>query len=215
MPVVVQDPFNAAASSDTLYKAIADHDIERVKAHLAAGANVDEPGPAAIALLMRAAMNGAMDILQLLCNEGAKRDIEDLNGNTALMHAVWKKHVDAARLLIKEGASIDATNHGGSTALMIAAWTGQDDMTTALIELGASLDKTDNSGKSALDLAEEKERGTASILKGALVARDEAVQAAATAVSEEAIRAVVADRQHILRQHAPRLRFKPRSKRSP
>ncbi len=64
--------------------------------------------------------NGGFYYIKLLLDDKADVNIQDDNGNTALIWAVKCKNIDIARLLIKYNANIDIANNENCTALIAA-----------------------------------------------------------------------------------------------
>ncbi len=73
---------------------------------------------------------------KLLINKGAKLDIQNRLGNTALMDAVHNTEI--AKILIDKGAKIDLQNIGGETALMLAA-AKYPEVVKLLLDKGANI----------------------------------------------------------------------------
>jgi len=65
--------------------------------------------------LMEAANGGFVDVVQLLCDQGAVLDVADLDGSTALIYATIKKHIEVMSYLIGRGAKLETTNKKGQT----------------------------------------------------------------------------------------------------
>lgn len=100
-----------------------------------------------------------------LLGKGAKADVRDLKGNTALLHAAQIGFAEGAQLLLKVRASVDLANSAGETPLIRAVQNRDPVMTRILITAGANPAKTDRlAGMSALDYAQRDPRGAA-ILK--------------------------------------------------
>ena len=91
---------------------------------------------------------------KLLIAKGAKMDIQDKLGNTALMDAVHNTEI--AKILIDKGAKIDIQNSGGETALMLAACK-YPEVVKLLLDKGANIllrqDAKHNFTPNALDRA--------------------------------------------------------------
>ena len=56
--------------------------------------------------LISAAINGDIEVVRILCENGAQLDIEDNNGNTALKIASRRDHYDIVRILCENGADV-------------------------------------------------------------------------------------------------------------
>ncbi len=86
-----------------------------------AGSNVNQADKRGVTPLMWAAIQGDMDMLQLLIESGAAVNSEDqIMHMTALMHAAYVDRLGAVRLLIEKGADITRQDKEGSTALIHA-----------------------------------------------------------------------------------------------
>mmetsp|Transcript_8009 Transcript_8009/g.26628 ORF Transcript_8009/g.26628 Transcript_8009/m.26628 type:complete len:164 (-) Transcript_8009:51-542(-) len=70
--------------------------------------------------LRGAAMNGHLEVCQLLLAAGADPSQPSNGGRTPLMGAVRGGFVDVARLLVEHGADVSAVNSFGETALSLA-----------------------------------------------------------------------------------------------
>jgi ankyrin repeat protein len=134
--------------------------VKMARALLAAKANPDLQGE-----FEQAAIHHAIkfpEILELLLKTGLNIDIQDQDGETALMRAakVWgdEHSILAVEPLLKAGADPNVRDSMGRTSLMYATyhstWTPQHTQNVrALIAAGADLDAVDNKGKTALDQA--------------------------------------------------------------
>lgn len=103
--------------------------------------------------LMSAAMAGALAVVQVLLDKGAKTDKADSSGETALSFAVKSDHFDIAEALIKAGANVNQANNEGTTAVLFAARNGNIGMIELLIGHGGDILHTDAYGRSALMFA--------------------------------------------------------------
>jgi ankyrin repeat protein len=63
-----------------------------------------------------AAYEGSVAFCSLLVSKGARLDLQDINGNTALARASMRGHEQVCILLIKQGARIHVKNNEGQTA---------------------------------------------------------------------------------------------------
>jgi ankyrin repeat protein len=91
---------------------------------------------------------------KILIDRGAKIDLQDKLGNTALMDAVHNTEI--AKILIDKGAKMDIQNLGGETALMLAA-AKYPQVVKLLLDKGANIllrqDAKHNFTPNALDKA--------------------------------------------------------------
>ena len=109
-----QDPEGALRS------AALDGNIEAVKRHLAAGANVNAPNTYGWTALYWASSRGHKEIVELLIANGADVNAKDDDGNTPLHLAAGASHKEIAELLIAEGAEVNAKTKRGETPLDLA-----------------------------------------------------------------------------------------------
>ena len=87
----------------------------------------------------------------LLLRGGAEVNLQNGDGNTALMLAAGNGHERVVDLVIRRGAEINVQNNDGGTALMFAAPPYQH-----LLQAGADTAARSASGKTALQWAKEK-----------------------------------------------------------
>lgn len=103
--------------------------------------------------------------MSFLLARGAKVDLRDNAGNTALMLATQLGFVEGAQLLIKNKALVDLANDSGETPLIRAVQLRSTAMVQLLMNAGASPTKADTvAGMSARDYAARDQRG-ATILR--------------------------------------------------
>ncbi|GBG33918.1 Ankyrin repeat and KH domain-containing protein 1 [Hondaea fermentalgiana] len=96
---------------------------------------------------------GQPAIAQWLIKRGAKIDLQQNGGWTALMIACCYDQPDTAQMLIERGAKIDLQEKEGCTALMIACRNAQPAIAQWLIERGAKIDLQNKKEWTALMLA--------------------------------------------------------------
>lgn len=113
------------------------------------------------ALMLASAMCQEKAVRKLL-DWGARVDLKDKNGDSALMGAasafcLWKRGQTAQtaiiRLLIRHGADPNVRDNLGQTPLMAVTSYGNVASLTMLLKLGASPEARDLAGKAALDYA--------------------------------------------------------------
>jgi len=91
-----------------------------------------------------------LEIKKLILS-GADMNIQDDNGNTALIKALDSDYVDIAKLLIAAGtADVNIQNKTGNTALIWAAIKGYKEIVKLLIKSGADVNIKNNFGDTAL-----------------------------------------------------------------
>ena len=102
----------------TLRKACKKGDIEAVKQHLAAGADVNAGGVFGKTPLHLAALNDHKEIAELLIAKGADVNAKQaVEGETPLHLATWDGYKEIAELLINNGADVNAKDEDGRTPL--------------------------------------------------------------------------------------------------
>ncbi len=103
--------------------------------------------------------------LSFVLGKGAKPDLRDGQGNTALFHAAQLGFVEGAQLLLKARAGVDVANNSGETPLIRAVQNRDAGMVRLLLGAGANPAKVDRlAGLSARDYAARDNRAAA-ILK--------------------------------------------------
>lgn len=89
-------------------------------------ANSDTPANAAADQLVRAAAQGALDVVQRLLEESPRCHVDvRSNGKTALQVASHQGHVAIVRLLLRAGASVNVSDTDGDSCLHYAAFGNQ------------------------------------------------------------------------------------------
>jgi O-acetyl-ADP-ribose deacetylase (regulator of RNase III) len=140
--------------TDMLFKAIADHDREKVKALLTQGADIEaQDRIMGKRPLIVAALLGYREITELLLAHGADLQGTDDFGMTALHWAAQFGRSNIAELLISRGADIQAPNKEGWTPLFSAAANGQKKAAELMIAHGAEVNRRDLSGLTPLHVA--------------------------------------------------------------
>ena len=105
----------------TLRKACKKGDIEAVKQHLAAGADVNAGGVFGKTPLHLAALKDHKEIAELLITNGADLNAEDeMNGMIPLHNAAGRGYNEIVKLLIAKGADVNAKFDNGDTPLDMA-----------------------------------------------------------------------------------------------
>jgi hypothetical protein len=99
----------------------------------------------------------AAEIFRLLIAHGAKVDLLDSEGMSALMYAARNESPALLRLLITHKADVDLQAKNGRTALMEAVDVGETENVKLLLEAGANVDLKDEDDGSALSLCTDSE----------------------------------------------------------
>lgn len=123
-----------------------------------AGADVDAVvNGFGVTPLQWAAMEGREPRIRALLAAGARLEVRDGAGRTALHYAETDEEV--AALLLRAGADPDAFDIDGRTPLMEACAYGERRLAELLLDAGASPAMRDGAGESALSMALEHVRG--------------------------------------------------------
>ena len=126
--------------------------LEAVKQHLAAGADVNAKDGGGWTLLLQAVAGGHKEIVELLIDNGADVNGKDKLGWTPLFYAAFSGRTEVAELLIAEGVDVNAKDNLGT--LRYAASGGQKETVKLLIANGADVyAKGGGNGTTPLDMA--------------------------------------------------------------
>ena len=131
----------------SIHKSATDGNIEAVKQHLAAGAEVNAKDEDGWTPLHLAAEEGHKETLKLLIDKGADVHAGDKDGDSPLAWAVYSNHMDIVKLLIAAGADVNVKNNKyGWTPLYSAAGGGHKKISELLIDKGADVNAKDDTG---------------------------------------------------------------------
>ena len=114
------------------YNAAKEGKVNRVKAMLANGVNVNAKNPSGRTALMGAAYYGNRKIVRELIVEGVDVNQADEQGKTALMLAVANQRLDVVEDLLYAGADVKLEDKNKNTALKIAEKTKNKELTKLL-----------------------------------------------------------------------------------
>jgi len=87
-------------------------------------------------------------------------NIQDTNGNTALMLASWEGHVDSVEMLLNADADPNIQNDDGNTALINASYRKRVDILAMLLNAGADPTIRNDEGQTALSVTDDQEIST-------------------------------------------------------
>lgn len=161
---VVAMPAQGQSFSDgfTFLKAVKDRDGAKAESMLAgSGSTVINSkdagdGQSALHIVIR---GRDRPWLGFLLSKGARPDLQDKSGNTALALASQLGWEEGAEVLLRVGASVDLPNNRGETPLMFAVRSRNPEIVRLLLSKGADPKRTDNvAGYSALDYAKQDPR---------------------------------------------------------
>jgi ankyrin repeat protein len=130
-------------------------DVEKL---VKGGVDVDWQDDKGDTALMKAAVEGFWDVVDVLLSHKADPNIQNNSGETALILATSysdENYPKIIELLSSHGADLNLKNSEGQTALMIAARDGKLECAKLLVKNGANLRERDGMGAnwSALDYA--------------------------------------------------------------
>jgi len=115
---LTQLPSMAAEETVDIWTAAWKGNVEVVNQHLAAGTDVNAKAPKiGVTPLMAAAISGQSDAATLLLTKGAKPDIKNNEGSTALHMAAFFGHIQIVQTLVAKGADVNVVNDRSETPL--------------------------------------------------------------------------------------------------
>jgi fucose 4-O-acetylase-like acetyltransferase len=101
-----------------LHEAVMQGNMQAIKQHINAGANLDEKDPSGgSSPLITAAVFGKMEIALALIDAGADVNFQNNEGSTPLYTAAFFCRTEIVENLLANGADVSIKNHAGSTAL--------------------------------------------------------------------------------------------------
>lgn len=115
-------------------------DATAVANALDAGANILETDEYGFNPLIEAAICQKNDIATLLIDRGAKIDMPDLTGRTALHWAADNHNMEQCRLLLQQGANPNSYNSSAQPVLVYPLLRGHQELKRLLYKHGASLE---------------------------------------------------------------------------
>jgi ankyrin repeat protein len=101
-------------------------------------------------LLITAAREGQLDVIQRLMSEGFDVDCELKYGSSALMIAASRGHNDIVRVIAGAGGKVNRRNKFGISPLSEAADRGHHTVLRTLVEFGADVNMLHNNGGTAI-----------------------------------------------------------------
>lgn len=177
-------PLYAGADTyDDMMNAVKLGDTPAVVALLKRGVDVDTTDREGNSLLMLAARDGRLELVDIFLGQRPKVNFRNSAGDTALrlaafnghqaivekliaagahvnmsgwtplIYAAFNGHTEIARILMKAGAQVNAASENGMTALMAAARGGHLATAKALLDAQADPNRKTDSGETALDIA--------------------------------------------------------------
>lgn len=120
--------------------------------------NINQQNEQKRTALMTSCLLGHVNKVDALIEAGARSNIQDMEGNTALIEAINSKNKSVLEKILRLNPDINQCNHNQETALMIAVQqkTPVDDMIKQLLDAGADPEMLDAEKKSAWLIAKQK-----------------------------------------------------------
>lgn len=144
-------------SSDNIYWAASDNNIDDIYHFYRLGVNIDAVKPSLIgnqgSPLHFAAKKDSVEAAEFLLELGADTHIRDSSGNTALHVAAKYNSFNVATALLNKGIRINEVNDRKETALLIAARRGHFEVIEVLVQYGPDLGIRNRDGKTAREIA--------------------------------------------------------------
>ena len=123
-----------------VHKAAVNGNLNRVKALVNAGENVNGRSRYNMTGLMAASGEGHLNVVKYLVEHGANVNARGVEGVTALMIAAQEGYLAIVKYLVEHGANVNARTHDGQTALVFATVkTGHLAIVKYLVEHGANV----------------------------------------------------------------------------
>jgi ankyrin repeat protein len=171
VPVAEAAKIGPPTAKESIHRAAETGNIEAVKQHLAAGADVNAGrSDGGGTPLHFAAGWGHKEIAELLIEKGADLNAKSeglyMHGWTPLHCAALSGHKEIVELLIAKGADINAKNRGEYTSFHFAAEGGHGEIVELLLAKGANVNAKNDGGETPLDRAIiDKQTETAALLR--------------------------------------------------
>jgi uncharacterized protein len=143
--------FTGSAFAGPLHDAAREGNLEKVRALIDEGAEIDEQSNRGETPLILATLAGRKEVVELLIEKGADIDGRNAGGFTPLHAAAYAGDAAITELLIAKGANInDAQNKAGVTPLFPAIEEDHKEVAELLIAEGADLGLKERHGFTAL-----------------------------------------------------------------
>ena len=141
------------AAVSTLHQAAGLGDLDRVRAFLEKGTDVNAKDKNGQTALHIAASSRQKDAADLLIARGADINTKDNRNYTPLFYAIFSNDANAVELLVSKGADVNYTPEKGYPPLHYAVWYENKDMVKILVDHGAKFDVEDADGWTAFRYA--------------------------------------------------------------
>jgi len=128
-----------ATPVSTIHWAAAAGDLEKVKAFIEEGTDIDAEDKSGETPLFSAVRADNSEVAKFLIAKGANVNAKDSSGNTPLHFAPERAKKDVVELLIVKGANINAKSKNGETPLHAAIYYGRREIAELFIAKGADV----------------------------------------------------------------------------
>ncbi len=129
----------AGGMNQSLFKAVQERNISKVRLLLESGIDVNSKDEADQTALMHACMLGYRDVSEFLLRRGADVNAKDDVFGTALIYASSQENESLVKLLLERKADVNAKDVRKNTALIKAAVRGRTKNARLLIKYGADV----------------------------------------------------------------------------
>lgn len=152
--VVRDDSMTQEEVNKSLVRAVCRHDAEKVRMMLKLGGDPNVKHNSS-PVLLRAAREGALYVMQALLAAGADVDVRSDMGNSPLHLAARGGYSEVVVQLVQSGAFVDAINRSGVTPLQMALAHGHVDVARSLLRLNADMFLQNKVGETAYNVAND------------------------------------------------------------
>jgi len=136
-PLALNRAYSQTKPTTSIHQAAVDGDVERVKALLDKGEDINQQNRMGWTALIAAVSHQRQPVIELLVSKGADVNVKDKQGRTALFLAVESKQKEVVELLVSKGAD-NVTTIRGENALTAAKKGGDPEMVDFLTKHGAT-----------------------------------------------------------------------------
>lgn len=143
----------AAIPAHSLWEAVDDRDLERVKYLLSHGYKPSAEEEFGQRALEFAAFSGSHEICAELMKHGMKPNASSLTGSTPLNQATYGGDIRIVKAFLQEGASVNRADGRGETPIHAAAESGRADLLRLFLQYHPIIGQANVRGQTALHMA--------------------------------------------------------------
>jgi len=141
------------ATISSIHVAAQAGDLDKVKAFLQEGVDINRVDNRGSTPLHHAAQGGRQEVAEFLIDQGADINAKDKGGYTPLYSAIWSNDANMVALLVDKGADPSYTPEKDYPPLHYAVWWENTDIARVLVDHGAKCDIRDQDGWTAFRCA--------------------------------------------------------------